>query len=58
MKNKKETFIRINSRIRNDQFLFVKKLAKEKKFGEGEAHRFILDEFMLRFAGVTKEKNG
>lgn len=44
---KQENLVRINSRIRKEQFKFVKELAKERKIGEGEAHRLIIDEFIM-----------
>jgi len=44
---KTEPFVRINSRVRADQLKFVKTYAKARKIGEGQAHRDILDSFIL-----------
>ena len=46
MANKKEGMKRINSRVRKDQFNFIRVEAKKKKVGEGEMHRIIIDEYI------------
>lgn len=43
MPEKKETFVRINSRIRKDQHKNIKVEAKKLKISEGELHRNIVD---------------
>jgi hypothetical protein len=48
MKPKKESFIRINSRITREQHSFVKMLAKQKRISEGEAHRSIIDFYISK----------
>jgi len=53
----KETFVRINSRVRADQLKFVKTYAKSRGIGEGEAHRIILDEFMSNLISKKTKKN-
>jgi len=40
-------FVRINTRIREDQMKFIKSYAKKKKITEGEAHRALLDNYMM-----------
>jgi len=46
MKKKTPTFVRINSRVREDQQTFIKKLAKKNKVTEGEIHRQIIDSYI------------
>lgn len=45
-KEKKDVFIRINSRVPKEQFAFVKKLAEKLDVTEGEAHRIIIKYYM------------
>ena len=40
-------FVRINTRIRVDQMNFIKAYAKKKRITEGEAHRALLDNYMM-----------
>lgn len=40
-------FVRINTRIRADQMKFIKAYAKKKRITEGEAHRALLDNYMM-----------
>lgn len=44
----KEPTVRLNSHVRPDQKLFIKKLAKEKKLSEGKINRAIIDFYMLK----------
>jgi len=44
---KKETLARVNTRIRQNQQAYVKKIAKKNKLTEGEVFRAIIDEHML-----------
>ena len=46
MPKKKETFVRINSRVRQDQFNFVRAEAKKQGEGEGSMHRIIIDYYI------------
>jgi hypothetical protein len=39
--------VRVNSRIRPDQYRFIKAYAKKMKVADGEAHRAIIDNFMM-----------
>jgi hypothetical protein len=50
MKEKKETLVRINTRIPKEQFVFIKNYAKKNDMGEGEVHRMILDRFMIDYS--------
>jgi hypothetical protein len=43
MKDKKETFVRINSRLTPAQHKFAKAEAKKLKISEGEMHRVVFD---------------
>lgn len=45
---KKETMVRINSRVRKDQFKFIREEAKKQKVGEGEMHRIIIDYYISK----------
>jgi len=45
-KIKAEPFIRINSRVPKEQFMFVKELADKLDVTEGEAHRIIIKYYM------------
>lgn len=47
MPAKKETLIRINSRITKEQKLFLKNEAKRLNVGEGELHRRIVDFYII-----------
>ena len=40
-------FVRINTRIRADQMKFIKAYSKKHKITEGEAHRALLDNYMM-----------
>lgn len=46
MKKQIPAFVRINSRVREDQHQFIKKLAKKMDITEGEIHRLIIDSYM------------
>jgi len=46
MKPKKETFIRLNSRVRKDQLDFIKVEAKKHNKTEGEVNRMIIDYYI------------
>ena len=46
--NRQETFVRINSRIRPEQFAFIQTTAKERKIGDGVLHREIIDEYIKK----------
>ncbi len=48
MKKKPEVMIRINTRIRPEQYRFVKSLAGERNMGEGEVHREIIDFYIAK----------
>ncbi len=39
-------FVRINSRIPEKQYLFIKKRAKNRDIGDGELHREIIKFYM------------
>jgi hypothetical protein len=43
---KKETFVRINTRITSVQHKFIKEFAKKNEMTEGEATRFIISDFI------------
>ena len=40
---KRETFIRVNSRITKYQHIYIKDLAKKLNITEGEVHRKLVD---------------
>lgn len=46
MKKQTKPMVRINTRIRDDQSKFIKKLAKNDKLTEGDVLRVIIDEYM------------
>jgi hypothetical protein len=46
MKEKKETLVRINTRVPREQKKWIKSKAKELKIGEGDLHRIIIDHYM------------
>ena len=48
---RKDTYVRINSRVHQGQIEFIKKYAKENKLTEGETHRLIIQFFIT--ANVT-----
>lgn len=48
MKEKKEPYVRINSRVTKDQFQFVKDEAKKEKKTDGEMHRAIIEFYRLK----------
>ena len=43
----KKPFVRVNSRIREDQFRFIKSYAAKRGLTDGEAMRVILDNYMI-----------
>jgi len=47
VKQRAQPFVRINTRIRADQMKFIKSYAKKMKITEGEAHRALLDNYMM-----------
>ena len=46
MLRKPEPTVRLNSHVRPDQKLFIKKLAKKMKLSEGQINRMIIDFYM------------
>jgi hypothetical protein len=48
MKAKKETFVRLNSRVRKVHMKLVKDLAKKNGKSEGEVTRIIFDYYMSK----------
>ena len=46
MKKKQNTFVRINSRVSDEQHKFIKTLAKKNKATEGEILRIIIQSYM------------
>ena len=42
----KETYVRVNTRIRDDQSTFIKKEAKKSNKTEGEIYRAIVDYYI------------
>lgn len=48
MLRKPEPTVRLNSHVRPDQKLFIKKLAKKKRLSEGQINREIIDFYMLK----------
>ena len=46
MKEKKETLVRINTRVPRKQLMWIKSKAKELKIGDGQLHRIIIDHYM------------
>ena len=54
MKDPKDLFIRMNSRIRKEQRKFVRALANKRGISEGGMYRIIIDDFMSRNQINTK----
>jgi hypothetical protein len=46
MKEKKETLVRINTRIPKEQKKWIKDEAKKRDIGEGDLHRIIIRYYM------------
>ena len=46
MDKKKEKTIRLNSRVRTDQFKYIKALANKKNSGDAETLRLIIDYYI------------
>jgi predicted DNA binding CopG/RHH family protein len=47
MKEKKETWVRINTRIPRKDFEWIKARAKKFKMGDGALHRQIITEYII-----------
>lgn len=56
MAKKKEVPIRMNSRVRTDQFKFIKDYARMNDMTEGEVYRLALDEFMSKVTTIKPKK--
>ncbi len=57
--NEKDPFVRINSRVREDQIDFIKRFTKKnslKLTTEGEVHRHIIDFFMSKHKDMVDIK--
>jgi len=48
MLRKPEQTVRLNSHVRPDQKMFIKREAKRLKLGEGEINRMIIDFYMKK----------
>lgn len=49
MKEKKDDLVVVNHRIHKTQKKFLKHFSKEKKMGDAEALRFIINDFIKRY---------
>lgn len=56
MTKKKDTMVRINSRIFPGQHEFIKLEAKRLNIGEGELHRMIIQDYITNKALDKRDK--